>query len=129
MSDIKCRILCIDDHQDSAEMLRMLLSLEDYEVVIARSISAALELARSETFDLFVLDRRLPDGTGIELCQKLGEVAPGVPCLFYTGDAYELHRQQAMDAGADGYVSKPDVEALIEEVAKLLSGRECAAAG
>ena len=129
MSDTKCRILCIDDHQDSADMLRMLLSLEDYEVVIATSIEEALELTRSETFDLYVLDRRLPDGTGIELCQRLGKVAPGVPCIFYTGDAYELHRQQAMDAGAEGYISKPDVEALIETVSKLLADRECAAAG
>ena len=129
MSGTKCRILCIDDHQDSADMLRMLLSLEDYEVVIATSIEEALELTRSEAFDLYVLDCRLPDGTGIELCQRLGKVAPGVPCIFYTGDAYELHRQQAMDAGAEGYISKPDVEALIEAVSKLLAGRECAAAG
>jgi CheY-like chemotaxis protein len=89
----------------------------------------ALQLATTETFDLYVLDRRLPDGTGIELCRLLNEATPGVPCIFYSGDAYELHRQQALAAGADEYVSKPDIEVLIEAVRKLLAGNECAAVG
>ena len=110
-------------------MLQLLLSHEDYEVSIATSISEALQLATSEIFDLFVLDRRLPDGSGVELCRQLHVVAAGVPCIFYSGDAYELHRQQALDAGAEGYVSKPNIEALIDAVVKLLAGRECAATG
>ena len=129
MSNVRCRILCIDDHKDSAEMLQLLLSHEDYEVSIATSISEALRLATSEIFDLFVLDRRLPDGSGVELCRQLHVVSPGVPCIFYSGDAYELHRQQALDAGAQGYVSKPNIEALIDAVVKLLAGKECAATG
>ena len=129
MANAKCRILCIDDHQDSADMLKILLLQEDYEVVIATTMREALLLATTEVFDLYVLDRRLPDGTGIELCIQLNQATPGVPCIFYTGDAYELHRQQAMEAGADDYVSKPHIEALIEAVRKLLSESECAAAG
>ena len=130
MSTAKCRILYIDDHEDSAEMLRVLLSEdEDYEVVTANSVRAALELIRTETFDLYVLDHRLPDGTGIELCSKLHEETPGVPCIFYTGDAYELHRQQALAAGADDYIPKPNIEKLIDTVGKLLAERECATAG
>jgi len=70
----------------------------------------------------------LPDGSGLELCAKLNEVTPGVPCLFYTGDAYDIHRSEALAAGADGYVAKPDIDGLIESVRKLLSERECAAA-
>ena len=130
MSTAKCRILYIDDHEDSAEMLRVLLSEdEDYEVVTANSVRAALELIRTETFDLYVLDHHLPDGTGIELCSKLHEETPGVPCIFYTGDAYELHRQQALAAGADDYIPKPNIEKLIDTVGKLLAERECATAG
>ena len=63
-------------------------------------------------FDLYVLDKRLPDGSGMELCVRLNGLTPGVPCIFYTGDAYEIHRQEAMVAGATAYVPKPDVEAL-----------------
>ena len=129
MASAKCRILCIDDHLDSAEMLKLLLSQEDYEVVTATTLRDALQLATSESFDLYVLDRHLPDGTGVELCRQLTEATPNVPCIFYTGDAYELHRHEAMAAGADDYVAKPDVEALIDAVAKLLSESECATAG
>jgi CheY-like chemotaxis protein len=103
----------------------MLLSQEDYEVAIALSISEALERIKKESFDLYVLDRRLPDGTGIELCEKLTALTPDVPCIFYTGDAYEVHRKEAIAAGAEGYIEKPNVNALIDAVAKLLADKEC----
>ncbi len=121
----KCRILCVDDHEDTSEMLRLLLANEDYEVVTAVTSAEALHLAQNQDFDLYVLDKHLPDGSGLELCQKLGQVTPGVPCMFYTGDAYEVHRQQAMAAGADGYVAKPDIDGLIDSVRGLLSQRGC----
>ncbi|MDX6383607.1 MAG: hypothetical protein QOK48_1180 [Blastocatellia bacterium] len=128
MAEVKCRILCVDDHEDTPEMLRLLLSESDYEVHPAYSVEEALQLARTYEFDLYVLDKRLPDGSGMELCAKLGELSPGVPCIFYSGDAYEIHRLEAMAAGADAYVSKPDVEGLVETVHRMLSERECAAA-
>jgi DNA-binding response OmpR family regulator len=128
MPQIKCRILCIDDHEDASEMMKLILSHEDYEVVTAVTISEALELATASEFDLYVLDRHLPDGSGLELCQKLTEVTPGVPCIFYSGDAYAIHRSEAMAAGAQDYIAKPDIDKLIERVNQLLSERECAAA-
>jgi two-component system response regulator RegX3 len=128
MSEIKCRILCVDDHEDTAEMLKLLLSQSDYEIHAARTIDEAMQLARTYEFDLYMLDKRLPDGSGMELCEKLNQLTPGVACIFYTGDAYQIHRQDALPAGADAYVLKPDIDALIEAVHKLLSERECAAA-
>lgn len=128
MSESKCRILYVDDHEDSAEMFRLLLSSPLYHVETAQSVAEALELARSGKFDLYVLDKRLPDGSGTDLCIMLNAITPDVPCIFYTGDAYEIHRQEALAAGADAYVSKPDVDGLIDTVHKLLSERECAAA-
>jgi CheY-like chemotaxis protein len=127
LSQPKCRILCVDDHKDTSDMLSLLLSQQDYEVVSAMSAKEALSLAASEEFDLYVLDKRLPDGDGLTLCQKLAEITPTVPCMFYSGDAYEIHRHQALQAGAAAYVAKPDIEGLIEGVRKLLSDRECAA--
>lgn len=126
MSQTKCRILCIDDHEDSSEMLRLLLSQEDYEVVVAVSCEAALRQARDGEFDLYVLDRRLPDGSGLQLCQNLTKATPGVPCIFYSGDAYDIHRSEALAAGAEDYVTKPDIDRLITSVRDLLSERECA---
>lgn len=127
MSQLKCRILCVDDHKDTSDMLSLLLSQEDYDVVCALSGKEALKLAASKEFDLYVLDKRLPDGDGLVLCQKLTEITPDVPCLFYSGDAYEIHRHQAIQAGAAAYVAKPDIESLIENVRKLLADKECAA--
>jgi CheY-like chemotaxis protein len=129
MSQTKCRVLCIDDHEDTSEMLGLLLSQEDYEVVTALSVQEALELATASEFDLYVLDRHLPDGSGVELCQKLTQLTPGVPCLFYSGDAYDIQSSEALAAGADAYVAKPDIDRLIESVRHLLSDRECASAG
>ena len=128
MSEIKCRILYVDDHEDSAEMFKLMLSESDFEVHTARTIDEAIKLAKTHEFDLYVLDKRLPDGSGMDLCKGLNQLTPGVPCIFYTGDAYEIHRQEAMAAGAHAYILKPEVEALIETVHKLLSERECATA-
>src|SRR5436190_4139337 len=102
----KCRVLIIDDHQDTSEMLKLLLSEEDYEVKVALTVEEALRLVSSEEFDLYVLDKHLPDGSGLELCTKLNQVTPGIPCIFYTGDAYDLHRAEAMAAGADAFIAK-----------------------
>ena len=126
MASEKCRILCVDDHQDTSEMLNVLLSQEDYEVVTALSMEEAISFSKTENFDLYVLDKRLPDGSGLELCRKLQQLTPGVPCIFYTGDAYEVHREQAIAAGADAFVPKPNIDVLINTVRDLLADTKCA---
>ena len=127
MSKVKCRILCVDDHVDTSEMLQLLLAHEDYEVQTAGTMEEACVLAQSQEFDLYVLDKRLPDGTGLELCGRLCILTPSVPCIFYTGDVYEIHRREAIQAGAADFVAKPNLDRLIEAVHRLLSQRECAA--
>lgn len=128
MPQVKCRVLIIDDHKDTSDMLQLLLGEETYTVKTAATMQEALDLAASEEFDLYVLDKRLPDGNGVELCATLNAITPGVPCIFYTGDAYEIHRVEAMAAGADAYVAKPDIEGLIENISKFLARSECSSA-
>ena len=128
MSKWKCCVLCVDDHHDTSEMLKMLLSEEDYEVHTAATVEGACKMAEESQYDLYVLDKRLPDGTGTELCETLLKITPDVPCIFYTGDAYEIHRREAFAAGAAAFVAKPDIEGLINAVHQLLSEKECAAA-
>ena len=127
MSKPRCRVLCVDDHRDTSEMLQMLLAEEDYEVHTAATMEEACSVAMKSEYDVYVLDKRLPDGTGIQLCETLQQITPNVPCIFYTGDAYEIHRREAMAAGAAAFVAKPDVDGLINAVQRLLSERECAA--
>ena len=128
MTNSKCRVLCVDDHHDTSEMLQLLLAEENFDVHTAATMEEACQMAESFQYDLYVLDKRLPDGTGLDLCEKLNEVTPGVPCIFYTGDAYEIHRREAMAAGAAAYVAKPNIEALITAVHDLLANSECATA-
>ena len=127
MPNSACRVLCVDDHYDTSEMLQMLLSEEDYQVHTAATMEEACRMASKTRYDLYVLDKRLPDGTGIQLCETLMTISPDVPCIFYTGDAYEIHRREAFAAGAAAFVAKPDIEGLINAVHGLLAGSECAA--
>src|SRR5689334_23884687 len=120
MSETNCRILYVDDHDDSAEMFKLVLSDVDIQVETARTIEQALQMAAQGNFDLYILDKRLPDGSGLELVRRLNEITPHVPTVLYTGDAYEFHRQEALAAGADAYVPKPDIEKLIQTVNRFL---------
>ena len=106
----------------------MLLSEENYQVHTAATMEEACQMASRTQYDLYVLDKRLPDGTGVELCETLMKITPSVPCIFYTGDAYEIHRREALAAGAAAFVAKPDIEGLITAVHQLLANSECAAA-
>ena len=128
MIKTKCRVLCVDDHRDTSDMLQMILAEEDYDVRTAATMEEACRMAMRTAYDLYVLDKRLPDGTGIQLCETLQKLTPMVPCIFYTGDAYEIHRREALQAGAAAFVAKPDIEGLINAVHDLLAERECAAA-
>ena len=49
---------------------------------------------------MYVLDKRFADGIGMDLCIMLNAFTPGVPCIFYTSNAYEIHRQEAFTGHA-----------------------------
>jgi two-component system OmpR family response regulator len=122
MQQTKARILHVDDHQDTRLMMAALLQERGYGVLTAGNVAEALQLAADISFDLYILDVRLPDGTGVELCQKLREMRPGIPILYYSayGDAAEV--ESALAKCGDAYLKKPVCIADIEEtVAKLLA--------
>jgi len=124
----KCRVLCVDDHADTGVMLKYLLGSSDYEVEIADTIEVAVELTKSGNFDLFILDRRFPDGTGVELCKELRKISPDTPIIFYSGDAYQIHRDESLGAGADAFVPKPEIDHLLTTANSLLADAGCASA-
>src|SRR5205823_12239687 len=94
MERTKARILHVDDHQDTRLMMAALLQDRGYGVLTAGSVGEALDLAKDISFDLYILDVRLPDGTGVELFQKLRAMRPGVPIIYYLayGDAEDVDR-------------------------------------
>ncbi len=115
----KKRILCIDDDDDTCFMLARLLERAGYEPQSAPTATAALAL--SDSFDLYLLDNRLPDRDGIELCRELRLLHPPTPIVFYSGDAYPEQRNAATTAGATAYVNKPEVEQLLATLKDLLA--------
>jgi DNA-binding response OmpR family regulator len=120
------RVLCVEDHADTYVMMTLLLARAGYEAVVATSARSALERAGAEDFDLYVVDNRLPDGLGLDLCGELRSLAPRTPILFYSGDASEAHREQAISCGASGFVRKPEITELVEAVRHLAPPRPLA---
>ena len=101
------KVLCIDDDQDTCEMMIILLGQSGYEVIHAPTVAEGFMLARKGGFDLIILDWHFKDGTGIELCQMIRTFDPKTPILFYSGAAYQQDMEKAMKVGAQGYLVKP----------------------
>lgn len=120
MQNAKIRILFADDHEDIRQMVSILLGASDYEVVTADCIHSALALAHGESFDVYLLDNKLPDGTGRELCERLREFDHHTPIVFFSGDARESVRAGALSCGAQDYVQKPNMLALSKAIAGVL---------
>jgi CheY-like chemotaxis protein len=118
----KPRVLCVDDHTDTCELIQAVLKENNYQVHFASSAISALNLAQSYRFQLFMIHYWLRGGTGIELCKALREINPVTPILFYSGATYENDRDEALLSGAQAYLTKPvDPDVLVAEVARLLA--------
>lgn len=119
---LKGRILCTEDDADSRELLVHILEAADYHVTITADSADALALAQSEPFDLILVDNWMPGRTGQELTTEIRKFNKSTPILFYSGAAFESDKQKAHDAGAQGYLTKPEgIFDLVEEVARLIA--------
>ena len=104
----KKRVLCAEPSDDICSLVKMLLGRSGYEVFSAQSIHESLELARTERFDLYMLDDDYIDGTAIELCKQLRVLTPETPILFFSTAAFDRDRRRGLAAGAAAYLTKPD---------------------
>jgi CheY-like chemotaxis protein len=120
MQQTRARILHVDDHQDTRLIIAALLNDLGYGVMTAGSVAEAVSLATEIQYDLFILDVRLPDGTGIELCQQLRQLQPGVPVLYYSAYGEEAEHRAAVDTCGTAYLRKPVCGADMEECVKQL---------
>ena len=101
------RVLYIEDHEDTRELVTLVLEQRCFEIVSGSTIESGMALARSQQFDLYLLDSWLPDGSGLDLCRQIREFDKATPILFYSAAAYEIDRAQAMNCGAQAYLIKP----------------------
>lgn len=117
----KARILHVDDDPEVRLLMSGSLQEFGYVVATAGSVTEGLQLAKDFKFDLCILDMRLPDGTGIELCEKLRELQPGVPIVYYSAYAEPVEKREALSRCGDAFLSKPSSAAELEQtIAELL---------
>jgi two-component system KDP operon response regulator KdpE len=114
------RILVVDDEQQLRRALRSTLWALGFIVSDAESGEAALELVRAEKFDLILLDVNMPGMSGLETCRAM-RARSDVSILMLTVRERTGDKVEALDAGADGYVTKPfDVNELLARIRAAL---------
>jgi two-component system KDP operon response regulator KdpE len=100
------RVLVVDDEPPIRKLLRMGLSTQGYRVIEAPDGKSALDLIREKP-DLVILDLGLPDMQGLELLRTMRTRNDRVPIVVLSSRADEVAKVQALDLGADDYVTKP----------------------
>ncbi len=100
------RILIVDDEPQITRVLRTSLSSHGYEIRVANDGDAALDVVSDWSPELIITDLSMPNMTGIELTQKVREKSK-IPIIVLSVRGEERTKVQALDAGADDYVTKP----------------------
>jgi two-component system, OmpR family, response regulator len=114
------RLLLVEDDSELTAMLVGLLSAESYEVDVAGDAQRGLHLGLTRTYDVVVLDRRLPAGDGLDLLMLLRANGMVTPTLIVSALGNPADRVAGLDAGAEDYLTKPfDVDELLARLRAL----------
>jgi two-component system response regulator MprA len=114
------KVFIVDDDPEVTSSLRSLFEQDGHQSRVASSAFEAEDLIRMETPDLLVLDVRMPFWSGIDFCRKIRNDGAACPILFLSAENSAELRNQAMEAEADDFISKPfDPDQLLMR-AKLL---------
>src|SRR5262245_2318106 len=101
------RILVVEDERRVASFVCRALTENGFTVDIAETGEKAIELARRALYDGILLDIRLPDVSGIQVCRELRAASIDAPILMLTARTLVEQRVEGLDAGADDYLTKP----------------------
>ena len=127
------RILVIDDEADLLEMMRLVLEQRGgHETILSAEAEYGLAQALDDPPDLAIIDVMMPGITGYEICRRLraNPDTASIPILILTARAQPMDRDAAIEAGADGYMTKPVMMVeLLEQVETLLSKEGAGQAG
>ncbi len=117
-------ILLVEDDERIVEFLRRGLKAEGYQVEVARSGTEALAFAQTGTFRVIILDLRLPDLNGREVCERLRARRVDTPVLMLTAMDATTDKVAGLRSGADDYMTKPFAfEELLARIEALLRRR------
>lgn len=118
--EIKDRVLIIEDDKSIRNFLRAILEANHYDVLMANSGVEAYSMITSQCPDVVILDLGLPDMDGMEILKNVREWS-SMPILVVSARSHEKDKVQALDLGADDYITKPfGVMELISRVRALI---------
>jgi two-component system cell cycle response regulator DivK len=119
------RILIAEDYDDNRELLRLMLESAGYDVSETRDGRELVAAARTEAFDIVLIDLSMPhlDGWGALSELRADSRTRALPCVAVTAFAAEQDRRRILAAGFDAYVAKPfRSKELLDAVSQLLDG-------
>ncbi len=119
----KARVLIVEDNIDNYELVRFLLERAGHDSLWARSGREGLELARTEKPDLILMDLSLPEMDGWTATERIKQSPEtgAIPIIALTAHTLPGDRKRALDAGCDGYLSKPmNLEQFSETISQAL---------
>ncbi|HKV08014.1 MAG TPA: response regulator [Thermoanaerobaculia bacterium] len=125
MTELRRRVLIVDDEPNIVVSLEFLLRQQGYEVLVAKDGEEALATVAERLPELVVLDVMLPGIDGFEVCRRLRERADlaGLKIVLLTARGRDVERVRGLEEGADAYVTKPfSTRDLMKQVARLLDG-------
>jgi DNA-binding response OmpR family regulator len=121
------KILIAEDDQDIRELVVLTLQFSGFDVVSVEDGSLAVEKAQSQSFDLILMDVRMPRMTGYEACRRLKEIdaTKNIPIIFLSAKGQEQEIQTGLNAGAADYILKPFApDTLVNTINKVLNKAE-----
>jgi DNA-binding response OmpR family regulator len=119
----KYRLIVIDDHHDTLELLKFNLLSEGYEVKAFFNAVDALKYVTAENTDLVITDWMLPEMDGLDLCRNLkhNPSTQDIPVVMLTGKSDEIDVVTALEVGAEEYIPKPiRIKEMLTRVKKIL---------
>lgn len=119
--DFVMKILIAEDDKQIAQSLRKNFLEEEYEVILAQDGEKALEAISSNNLDIILLDWRMPKVTGIEVCKIIRGMGLKIPIILLTALSAIDNKVEALELGADDYITKPfSFEELMARIKSVL---------
>lgn len=116
------RILVVDDNEENLYLTRFLMEKSGHQVDVANNGEKAIRLVEQGGFDLVLMDIQMPVIDGLEATRRIKKIQPAMVVIALTAKAMAGDRETILDAGCDGYISKPiDFKTFVTEVESFLA--------
>lgn len=117
------RVLYIDDDDANRRLVMRLLLVEGFEFEEANNAHDGIEMATANPPDLILMDISMPDMDGLSATNRIREIPSiaNIKVVALTANAMQGDREMILDAGCDGYISKPiDIDTFVDEISQYI---------